>query len=128
MKIDNYKQNKPTLIVRDICQAYPEVPADFVYQVLLNRGAFKWFTVRRQLIKLKDTWRDKVSMLNCKKTQREKGYLEALQECRQQVRDLCHSSRMQAPDFDRHAQRYLEKERCQNVKAAGKNSGCTSIM
>ena len=105
-----YAQNKPTLIVKDIIEEYPDVDPDFVYEVLLRRGVFKWFSVRRDLIKLKNFWREEVKNLNRKKTTEEKGYYKALLSCRAQVRKLCHSDRFQAPDFDKQAKQFLDKK------------------
>ena len=53
----SYEQNKPSLVVMDICQQYPEIDPNFIYQVLLQRGVFKWLAVRRDIIKLKDKWK-----------------------------------------------------------------------
>ena len=104
----NEAQNKPTLVVRDIMKRYPEVDPDFIYEVLLRRGVFKWLAVRRELIHLKYLWKEKVRELNRKKTQQEKGFLKALEECRKQVRILCHSSRWKAPDIDKTALEWLD--------------------
>jgi hypothetical protein len=104
-----FEQNKPSLIVDDIVAKYPQVDPDFIYETLLKRGVFKWLAVRRDLIKLKNTWRDEVSRLNRKKTIKEKGYHAALIKCRAEIRKLCHSERFRAPDFDRRANKYLEK-------------------
>lgn len=104
-----FKQNKPTLIVKDLTEKYPNIDPMFVYEVLLKRGVFKWFAVRRNLIKLKNIWKKEVVELNRKKTNKEKGYLNALIICRKEVRKLCHSERFQAPDFDRNANKYLKK-------------------
>ena len=106
----NYRQNKPTLIVKDIIEKYPNVDSEFVYEVLLKRGVFKWFSVRRDLIKLKNFWRDEIKKLNKKKTAEEKGYYKALLSCRSQIRKLCHSERFRAPDFDSQAQKFLDKK------------------
>ena len=105
----NYAQNKPTLVVKDITDKYPDVDPNFIYEVLLTRGVFKWFAVRRDLIKLKNIWRNELVKLNRKKNKKEKGYHDALVKCRRQVRELCHSERFRAPDFDRYANRYLSK-------------------
>jgi hypothetical protein len=105
----SFAQNKPSLVVKDIIEKYPEVDPDFIYKVLLQRGVFKWLSVRRQLIKLKDTMRDEVKKLNHRKTAREKGYHEALIKCRADIRKLCHSERWVAPDFDEKAKKYLTK-------------------
>ena len=102
-----YAQNKPTLIVKDIVDKYPDVDPNFVYEVLLSRGVFKWFSVRRDLIKLKNKWLNEIVKLNKRKSIKEKGYYNALNKCRAQVRKLCHSERFRAPDFDRYANRYL---------------------
>lgn len=105
-----FKQNKPSLVVDDIVNQYPNVDPDFIYHTLLKRGVFKWLTVRRKLIKLKDTWKNEIRELNRKKTDKERGYLKGLEKCRAEVRDLCHSERFVAPDIDRKAQHYLRKE------------------
>jgi len=38
-----------------------------------------------------------------------RGYAKAYEEVRKEVRDLCHSERWQAPDFDYEAQNFLNK-------------------
>ena len=107
-RIDNYAQNKPTLVARDICRRYPEVDEKFVHAVLLKRGVYKWLAARRDLIRLKESWKGDVSALNRKKTPREKGFHAALEKCRQEIRRICRSPRWRAPDNDRHAQRFLK--------------------
>jgi hypothetical protein len=101
------KQNKPTLIVKDIINKYPEVDSNFIYEVLLKRGVFKWLSVRRDLIKYKDILKNKIIKLNRKKNIKEKGYMAALEECRAHIRKLCHSDRWIAPDFDKKANEFL---------------------
>lgn len=105
----NFAQNKPSLIVQDITNRYPNVSSNFIYEVLLKRGVFKWLSVRRDLIKLKDIWKNEIRILNRKKNQKEKGYYKALLKCRRCVRQLCHSDRWVAPDFDQKAIRFLTK-------------------
>ena len=102
-----FAQNKPSLVVKDIREKYPEIPEDFLYEVLLKRGVFKWLAVRRDLIKLKDKMRKEIAELNRKKSQKEKGYAHALIKCRADIRKLCHSDRWRAPDFDKQANQYL---------------------
>jgi len=115
----NIRQNKPTLIVRDL-EAY-DVPADVAYSILLGRGVFKWLAVRRDLIKLKNTWKECVTatIARIHKARREhnqaelayqQGRLKAYEECRAEVRALCHSERFRAPDFDSGAQGFLEAQ------------------
>ena len=112
----NYKQNKPTLIVHDF--ESHGVPAEVTYRILLTRGVFKWLSVRRNLIKLKNIWKSRItsiiSDIHDAKRQKDygrlmwlRGYLKAYEECRSEVRALCHSERLQAPDFDKEAQKYL---------------------
>jgi hypothetical protein len=108
-EIWQFAQNKPTLIVKDIVEKYPFIEEDFIYEILLKRGVFKWLSVRRELIRLKNKWKDEIRELNRKKTDKEKGYHNALIKCRQEVRKLCHSERFVAPDFDRKAIDYLQK-------------------
>lgn len=112
-----YEQNKPTLIVVDLKEY--GVPEEVSYKILLARGVFKWLGVRRSLIKLKNTWKDRIKATLSKITNKEydnayehaylKGYLKAYEECRKEVRALCHSERWQAPDFDKKANEFLEK-------------------
>ena len=104
-----FAQNKPSLIVDDIREIYPQIPENFIYEILLKRGVFKWLTVRRKLIRLKDKWKIVIRELNRKKTDKEKGYHNALIKCRQEIRELCHSERFVAPDFDRRANEFLKK-------------------
>ena len=91
--IQNFAQNKPTLVVKDIIEKYPNIDTDFIYEVLLKRGVFKWLAVRRKLIKLKDVWKTEVRKLNEKnyRTDKEKGELRTLIKCRAEIRKLCHS-------------------------------------
>lgn len=102
------KQNKPSLIVEDIIKIYPNVDPSIVYEILLRRGVFKWFSVRRELIKFKDNLKQKTRELNRKKTKEEKGYLKAIELCRKVIRKLCHSTRWKAPDFDSKANEFLK--------------------
>lgn len=128
----NYKQNKPTYIVDDLVNAVmahfrtdmnPAGRArDMIYESLLKRGVFKWLSVRRQLIRLKNTWKSrlieatveqlKLSEGETTGKQRQRitylrGYRKAIEECRKEIRTLCHSDRWQAPDFDYKASSWL---------------------
>ncbi len=107
LTIWNFAQNKPSLIVKDIVAKYPDVNPGFIYEVLLKRGVFKWLHVRRELIKLKSVWKIEIRILNHRKTPKEKGYYKALLKCRAEIRQLCHSDRWVAPDFDSKAKRFL---------------------
>jgi len=113
----NIKQNKPSLIADDFEKLgiHPEITHD----ILLARGVYKWLSVRRKLIKTKNTWKDRIKAtladLHSAKFERNdyqvgylRGYLKAYEECRGEIRALCHSDRWQAPDFDRQAQKHLE--------------------
>lgn len=107
----NFAQNKPSQIVRDL---KPYAPADIVYEALLRRGVFKWLGVRRKLIRLKDTWKKRVVMSLEKQATSHgpdvnywRGYRRGVEECRKEVRELCHSDRWQCPDHDREAKRWL---------------------
>ena len=109
----NIAQNKPSLIADDL-ECYG-VPRKVTYTVLLARGVFKWLAARRDLIKLKNIWRDELTELYIKaqnrkgspEHQRIIGRIEALEMCRAQVRSICHSQRYRAPDFDRKANEFL---------------------
>ena len=117
MKLENMAQNRPVLIARDFQEKYG-IPIEETFEILLNRGVFKWLAVRRELIRLKNRWRDRLTKLYRQAETMKKGTLEhrelvgrikALEECRKEIRALCHSSRFQAPDNDRHAQEFLRK-------------------
>jgi hypothetical protein len=112
----NYAQNKPTLIVRDL-EAHG-VSKMVTYTILLTRGVFKWFSCRRDLIRAKDRWKVEINrVLSCIKNAKEfrdmerlwwlRGYLKALELCRKDVREICHSDRWRAPDNDDKAFRFL---------------------
>jgi len=116
--IDQLRQNKPTLIVEDIIKGGVSGDKDYLYETLLCRGVFKWFSVRRKLIKLKDRWKERVTtsldyQLLAKVTGRWhrvwywRGYRKALEECRAEIRELCHSPRWQIQDNDPIAARWL---------------------
>ena len=112
----NIRQNKPSLIARDL--ELFGVPQEVTHKVLLARGVYKWLSVRRQIITLKNIWKDRINItldnLRNLSGDRDKykrgylrGYLKAYEECRGEIRSLCHSERWQAPDFDREANKFL---------------------
>lgn len=109
----NWRQNKPSYVASDL-NTLAGVPRELTYKVLLARGVFKWLSVRRGLIKLKDLWkeRERETLKRIKERERmeyHRGYLRGVQECRKEVRGLCHSERWVAPDYDREAVRFLER-------------------
>jgi flagellar biosynthesis/type III secretory pathway protein FliH len=115
----NYKQNKPSLIAKDI-EELTMLPQRMCMKILMSRGVFKWFRVRREIIRLKESWKKQITMLqgaiqgnketiNTKEKPTyadhynhgyAKGYHDALTECRNQIRLLCHSQRWTCPDND----------------------------
>ncbi len=117
--IDHFRQNKPTYVARDMEELFG-VPRDVTYKILLARGVFKWLSVRRELIRLKDSWKqqitDVITALHGFKgdtslqhrTWYLRGYLKAKNEDRQAIRALCHSPRWQAPDNDKEARMWME--------------------
>ena len=99
--INNCRQNHPELIVRDL-DTYAE--SNIIRLVLKYRGVNKWLRVRRLLIELKHRWRERIKQLQITKVEARArndmrsyyklvGYVEALTDCRQQIRALCHSPR-----------------------------------
>ena len=117
------KQNKISLLAKDLAHAYHS-PSE-VMDVLLCRGVFKWFSVRRQLIKLKDQlkirlWCAENEAFNIKTMGQAssnygrytlaylKGYKAAIVEVREELRALCHSQRWQVQDNDEMARQWLE--------------------
>lgn len=117
----NFKQNKPSQVVDDVMGLRWGTTRDQIYKILLQRGIFKWLAVRRDLIRLKNAWKDRLKDADFAFAQAKsenathpyhtaylKGYRMALMQCREEVRFLCHSPRWQAPDNDREAQRWLD--------------------
>lgn len=122
------KQNKVSQVVRDLAEW---APADVVYEALLRRGVFKWLAVRRDLIRLKDVLRMKITgsiMIQrhlrelasnekdrhlradlLKSALEERGYRRALEEVRGEIRFMCHSERWRVQDNDRAAKRWLKQ-------------------
>ena len=103
-----YRQNKPRLVCRDMWALFG-VPQKATAEILMARGVYKWLRVRSLLIALKDLWRDQLTAayrdIEAGKIQRgtpeywqEVGRIHALEECRLQVRALCHSPRWAAPE------------------------------
>src|SRR5687767_5787658 len=88
--MDRYKQNKPTLVARDLEKL--GVPRAMTYAVLMARGVMKWLTVRRDVIALKNFWRNHLASVD-PKTEYGRGYHDAMRECHAKLRALCHSSR-----------------------------------
>lgn len=132
----NYKQNKPSYVARDLKRIWG-VPEWITLSVLMARGVCKWLAVRRDLIKLKNGWKEivkssigiihlykKILTNNPKDTRFHcrlwwmRGYLKAYEECRKDIRGLCHSERWRMPDFDKKAERILEKSMVRFEKEA----------
>lgn len=108
----HYKQAKLSLIAKDL-EVYG-VSEDISYKILMARGVFKWFAVRRHIIKLKNRWKDRIRRIlnqvivakknrNIVKYHFWKGYLKGYEECRADIRVLCHSDRWVVPDNDQKA-------------------------
>lgn len=108
--INNFRQNHPELIVNDLLEY---APAEVVRHTLKYRGINKWLRVRKLLIQLKTKWREDIKALEeTKKLARInhdfkgyyklQGYIEAMIDCRQQVRALCHSPRDVDFPLDKH--------------------------
>lgn len=115
-----YAQNKPSLIADDFKEKF-DIPVIDTLKILMARGVFKWFAVRRKLIKQKDIWKREISELltdladakqqkDHYKVQFIRGKLSVLIRCREEIRELCHSERWSSPDFDQDALKILEEE------------------
>lgn len=119
--INQEKQDKASLIVADLASY---VHPDVVYTSLYRRGVFKWLAVRRRLIWLKEDWKDRVTLSLQRqkvwkelrkgaprfprwwltlKINEERGYRRGVEECRAELRRLCHSTRDTVADNDREA-------------------------
>ncbi len=125
----NYKQNKPSLVAKDFARLY-NIPEEDTLKILTARGVCKWLSVRRQLIRLKNEWKTDIKFCHEDlKVWKDKivpdlpaheervyqynygyvrGKLEAFTKCRNEVRELCHSERWQAPDYDKQTKIFLE--------------------
>jgi len=110
MDINQIRQNKVSYIVKDFKWLYPDIDENKIYYILLTRGIFKWLRVRRDLIRLKDEWKKQLNKLyKMPNTQYKKGFVKALEQCRKEVRNLCHMSRLVVQDNDKKARDYLRK-------------------
>lgn len=106
--INSERQNKPTLVVRDLVGLGVE-PGQ-VYASLLRRGVFKWLSVRRDLIKYKDTLKERITAsiekqktLHGPSVNYERGYRKALEDVRKDLAVMCHSDRWRVPENDQKA-------------------------
>jgi len=117
MDINQIRQNKASYIIKDLKELYPYIDEYKVYNILLNRGIFKWLRVRRDLIRLKDEWKKQLNKLyKMPNTQYKKGFVKALEQCRKaleqcrkEVRNLCHMPRLVVQDNDKKAMNYFRK-------------------
>ncbi len=116
-EVNTARQNRLILVCRDLCGYAPQ---EVVMDSLLRRGVFKWLAVRQDVIRAKERWRKEITgTIAAIRMAKEagdrmelaylRGRLEALQKCRQEIRRYCHSSRWRAPDNDRYAWDYLER-------------------
>lgn len=114
-----YRQNKPSLIAKDF-EDLTNLPQRMCLKILMARGVFKWLKIRRDLIRLKESWKKQITLMqgairanreNINTKERPtyadhyrhgyaRGYHDALTECRNQVRRLCHSQRWTCQDND----------------------------
>lgn len=104
-----FKQNKPSLVIRDVCSLPVEkiVPRE-IENILLKRGVNKWLTNRREFIKLKnrmklDITRTLAAMQTAKQEKRWhhrqylRGQLSILVCIREDLRTICKSERWVNP-------------------------------
>lgn len=113
----NYRQNKPSRICRALEQY--GVPASISARILMAHGVYKWLAARRDLIRLKNVWRDDLTALyraieagDIKRGSKEHniavGRIQELERCRSEVRTICHSERWCTPDHDEAAMQLLK--------------------
>ena len=102
-EVEQHRQNKPSRLAREM-SAY--MPYDLAMEMLLRHGVFKWFAARRDLLRLKDSWRLELHAARGVRC-------NTLVHCREAIRKICKSPRLRAPDHDAEAQRWLERRtRC----------------
>jgi len=113
------RQNKLSFVADDL-ELYG-IPRSVTLRILLARGVFKWLAARRDIIKAKDRWRERITetlgAIRQAKSERDRerllwlrGYLKALEECRGEMRAICHSDRWRCPDNDTRARRWFEEQ------------------
>lgn len=137
--IEQYRQNLLHRIAEDFHRLYG-VPREETAKILLARGVGKWLKVRQELIRLKNHWRSLVTISlqlqrawkavrlseetkapNEKRKAHEqelwlRGYRAGVEQCRAEVRALCHSSRWAWPSRDQgFIDRYLTQDRSKEV-------------
>jgi len=105
-----YAQNRPSLVCKDLADI-ADIATETTSKILMARGVYKWLAVRRDLIRLKNTWSTELTRLyraigrgTIKRGSPEhleaKGRIKAIEECRAAIRALCHSQRWRWPDND----------------------------
>ena len=100
-----FKQNRPSLVVRDVCSLPVEkiVPTE-VENILLKRGVNKWLRNRREIIKLKNRMKNDITgtLAEMRAARQEKnwhhhqylrGQLKILMRVREELRTICKSER-----------------------------------
>jgi hypothetical protein len=101
--INNFKQNKPSLIAMDL-QEHFNVPPDATWRILLARGVCKWMAVRKLLIRYKHELKQDIRSAQariaaCKKMKKHqelawaRGYLAATVSHKKRLRALFRSRR-----------------------------------
>lgn len=117
--ISNFRQNKVSIIVDDLVGRDADKHSrDGVFKILLARGVFKWFCVRRAVIRLKYRWKDRI--VHSLEAQKEaahwgkwakvhelRGYRRGVEECREDIRRLCRSDRWSVDFKDSRADQWL---------------------
>ena len=105
------RQNKPTLIVRDLVNL--GVSEADAYEILLRRGVFKWFAVREEIILLKNEMKEELREIQAARREAKnpelRGRLLAITKYREKIRKFCHSDRWQCPRRDNSAAKWLRE-------------------
>jgi len=115
----SYAQNKPSLVCADL-ERLAGIPQAITARVLMARGVYKWLSARRDLIRLKNVWKDELTRLyraiesgeirrGSPEHREALGRIRTLEECRAQVRAICHSERWRIPDNDPRGGKLLEE-------------------
>lgn len=119
-----FAQNKPSRVCRDL-EAYGISPR-ITARVLVARGVTKWLAVRRDLIRYKNRLKAQIQELYQRHEPRTRarssggqepnpaywyarGRREAFEECRKEIRAMCHSQRWRWPDHDPRFRRLLDE-------------------
>lgn len=127
--IDQYRQNALRFVLRDAARELHLEPeqVEVLARILVARGIAKWQRNRRSFIALKHRLKSRITDLQQQATKahgnerhRLRGALRELVECREAMRNICHSPRLvlgadyEDAEFVRALMRYAKTDRAED--------------